>query len=128
LLNKQNIKVYLGLHSYSQLLLSPWGYTTDLPVDNDEIEKKSLILTNALQSVYGTQYKYGSSANVLYASSGGAKDWTYGIANILYSWTIELRDTGEFGFLLPTNQIIPSGIETTKAFIALSNAVKETID
>jgi hypothetical protein len=39
-----------------------------------------------------------------------------------------LRDTGEFGFLLPTNQIIPSGIETTKAFIALSNAVKETID
>jgi hypothetical protein len=24
LLNKQNIKVYLGVHSYSQLLLSPW--------------------------------------------------------------------------------------------------------
>jgi len=24
LLNKQNIKVYLGVHSYYQLLLSPW--------------------------------------------------------------------------------------------------------
>ena len=44
-------------------------------------------------------------------ASGGSIDWTYGEAGIKYSYTIELRDTGRHGFLLPPEQIIPTGEE-----------------
>ena len=38
-------------------------------------------------------------------------DWTLGELGIPYSYAMELRDTGEFGFLLPEDQIIPTGEE-----------------
>jgi hypothetical protein len=46
------------------------------------------------------------------------------ISNIIkYSYAVELRDTGEYGFLLPADQIIPSGKETLEAMKALSTYV-----
>ena len=44
-------------------------------------------------------------------ASGGSLDWTLGELGIPYSYAMELRDTGEFGFLLPEDQIIPTGEE-----------------
>jgi len=35
-----------------------------------------------------------------------------GVAGIPYSLAMELRDTGLYGFLLPPDQIIPTGEET----------------
>ena len=49
---------------------------------------------------------------ILDTASGIANDWVYAVANVKYSYTIELRDNGTFGFLLPEDQIIPSGEET----------------
>jgi carboxypeptidase A4 len=36
-----------------------------------------------------------------------------------YTFTIELRDTGSYGFVLPTSQIVPSGKETFAGFAYL---------
>ena len=49
------------------------------------------------------------SCNVLFAqfhvlvdvASGGSDDWAKGSAGIKYSYTVEMRDTGTFGFQLP---------------------------
>ena len=38
-------------------------------------------------------------------------DWALGELGIPYSMAMELRDTGMYGFLLPPNQIIPTGEE-----------------
>lgn len=38
------IKIYLSWHSYSQLLLVPWGYTTDLPTDYQELVSRHCII------------------------------------------------------------------------------------
>ena len=38
-------------------------------------------------------------------------DWALGEAGIKYSFSMHLRDQGMFGFLLPPDQIIPSGEE-----------------
>ena len=40
--------------------------------------------------------------------SGGSDDWAKGKAGIEYSFTIELPDSGRFGFLLPARQIRPT--------------------
>ena len=43
--------------------------------------------------------------------SGGSPDWARGVANIKYPFLIELRDQGVYGFLLPPEEIIPTGQE-----------------
>ena len=35
--NQKQIKVALFLHSFSQLWLSPYGYNSDLPIDNKDL-------------------------------------------------------------------------------------------
>ena len=50
---------------------------------------------------------------------GGSDDWAKGGAGIKYSYTIELPDTGAYGFLLPSRHIEGVGKETHAAFIAM---------
>lgn len=51
-------------------------------------------------------------------------DWVRGILNIPVTFTYELRDQGRFGFLLPADQIIPTGEETLDSMIALLQETK----
>ncbi|XP_006812373.1 carboxypeptidase B-like [Saccoglossus kowalevskii] len=117
-----NIKVFADVHAYSQMWMSPWAYTHDLPADFTEQNRLNQLCAEAIQSVYGTVYEYGTIANVIYVASGSSGDWTYNDLGILYSHAVELRDTGEYGFLLPEDQIEPSGIETFEAFKELGYA------
>jgi Zinc carboxypeptidase len=45
--------------------------------------------------ISGTQYQHGSIAQIIYVSSGSSADWTYGAANVTFSYGVELRDTGK---------------------------------
>lgn len=51
--------------------------------------------------------------------SGAAKDWAYGVKNIPFTCTVELRDKGTFGFFLPSNQITEVGVEVTEGLKSL---------
>ena len=55
-------------------------------------------------------------------TSSSSKDYTYGSLGIKYSFVLELRDRGRHGFLLPPEQIIPTGLET---FEGIKAAVAE---
>ena len=57
-------------------------------------------------------YEVGCIPCLLYVASGGSLDFTLGELGIPYSYGMELRDTGSYGFLLPPAQIIPTGEET----------------
>ncbi|XP_062435025.1 carboxypeptidase A1-like [Rhea pennata] len=106
-----NIKAFISIHSYSQLLLYPYGYTTTPAADQEELHQVAEKAVAALSSAYGTQYKYGSIIKTIYQASGGTIDWTYN-QGVKYSFTFELRDTGRYGFLLPAAQIVPTAQET----------------
>jgi hypothetical protein len=56
--------------------------------------------------------------NTIYQASGNSVDSMYDLGAI-YSFGIELRDTGRYGFTLPAQQIVPSGEETTNAVLEL---------
>ena len=79
----------------------------------------------ALEAVYGTEYRVGCIPCVLYVASGGASDWALGVANSTFSFSMELRDTGRYGFLLPASYIEPVGIETWEFHKTLAEAVIE---
>lgn len=109
--------LFISLHSFSQLMLVPYGHTTEQPHDYAEIETLANIGANEFQ-IRGTRYRVGSPAKILYAASGTASDWAYS-RGIKYSFTFELPDTGEKGFLLPEDRIKPVGEETWAAVKAM---------
>ncbi|XP_020913424.2 carboxypeptidase B [Exaiptasia diaphana] len=121
----QRLKGYMDIHAYSQLWMIPWGYTKTPTKDHRELMRVSKAGVDAIRnSGYGTQYRYGSSSVIIYANSGGSKDYTYGELGVKYSFALELRDTGRYGFLLPPQQIIPTCIETFNGIIAMAQEMR----
>lgn len=64
--------------------------------------------------------------NEYFFSEGGADDWAKGSARIKYTYTIELRDTGRYGFILPSSFIIPTAKESLAAIKAIAEEVQVT--
>ncbi|XP_036282925.1 carboxypeptidase A4 isoform X2 [Pipistrellus kuhlii] len=106
-----NFKCFIDVHSYSQLLMYPYGYTGKEAPDADELDEVARRAAKALASPFGTQYHVGSISTTVYPASGSSVDWAYD-NGIKYAFTFELRDTGHYGFLLPADQIIPTAEET----------------
>ncbi|NWT28704.1 CBPA1 Carboxypeptidase, partial [Cardinalis cardinalis] len=121
-----NIKAFVSIHSYSQLLLYPYGYTTTPAPDEQELNEISAKAVAALSSLYGTKYTYGSIITTIYRASGSTVDWTYN-QGIKYSFTFELRDTGRYGFLLPAKQIVPTAQETWLALKVIMEHARDNI-
>merc|ERR1712241_26802 len=110
--HKAEIKFYQTLHSYSQLVLMPWGYTYDPAPGYDAMLDLGNRGNDALYAVHGKTYEVGCIPCVLYVATGTSLDWALGVAQVPYVYSIELRDTGSYGFLLPPSEIIPTAEET----------------
>ncbi|KAM7121622.1 carboxypeptidase A5 isoform 1-T1 [Molossus nigricans] len=110
----RNIKALISIHSYSQMLMYPYGYSLEPVSSKEELCNLSKSAAQALYKVHGMQYTYGSISTTLYMASGVTVDWAYD-SGIKYSFSFELRDTGQYGFLLPATQIIPTAQETWMA-------------
>ncbi|XP_045359300.1 mast cell carboxypeptidase A [Leopardus geoffroyi] len=115
----KSIKAYITFHSYSQMLLFPYGYTSKLPPNYKDLAKVAKIGTDVLSTRYETRYIYGPVASTIYPTSGSSLDWAYNLG-IKHTFAFELRDKGKFCFLLPESQIKPTCKETLLAvkFIA----------
>ncbi|KAI8849822.1 hypothetical protein BC829DRAFT_432309 [Chytridium lagenaria] len=104
----------------TMLWLFPNGWSCSVLIkDNAIVKAAGAQAVAALKSVYGTTFKNGDSCNTIYQASGSSIDWTYNVANVTFTYTAELRDTGSYGFQLPANQIVPSGQETVAGVKAL---------
>jgi len=109
-------------HSYSQLWLWPYGYDYGAyPENYKEIQQLAIDASDALYEVHGTIFDPINSAD-LYPAAGAADDW-YKSIGMRYVFTTELRDTGRYGFVLPKDQIIPSGEEMWAGFETVVNKV-----
>ncbi|KAK2710442.1 hypothetical protein QYM36_011835 [Artemia franciscana] len=112
---------YFAIHSYSQMWLLPWGYTKNTPEDIADLKRLAKIGAEALRSVHGTNFRIGTTPGLLYIASGSSNDWAKGVAGIKYAYTLELRDKGYYGFLLPPKYILPTAEETWNAIKACAN-------
>jgi len=109
---KEQLIFYNSIHSYSQLILLPWGYQSQTPDDYDTMYELALKGGDALHDVHGKTYETGCIPCMLYIASGSSTDWAHGEAGIGFTTSMELRDTGLHGFILPADQIIPTAEET----------------
>ena len=118
----------LSYHSYSQLVLFPWGYTSE-PIEDeaDRGEMRTLAerMEGLIRDVHGETYT-AQQASQLYPTAGDTTDWTYGEFGVP-SFTVELRPATalEGGFLLPAAQIEPCWEENRPAALEFVRHVLE---
>ncbi|KAE8748782.1 hypothetical protein FOCC_FOCC004585 [Frankliniella occidentalis] len=103
--------IYISLHSYSQLLMFPWGWTDKLINNHNDLNAIARKSVEAIKSVGGTEFTYGDISSTIYPASGSTIDYVYSKC-VPYPFVYELRDTGKYGFMLPEDQIIPAAQET----------------
>ncbi|XP_014275318.3 carboxypeptidase B [Halyomorpha halys] len=123
---KEKINAYISFHSYGQLILIPFGFDyNEVPHDYDDLKRVGDSMMQKILASGGPQYLVGNSANTLYPASGVSDDWAKGVARVKYSYTIELRDIGRYGFMLPPEEIIHTAIDALTAFKVIASAVYE---
>lgn len=118
---RPQILASIDFHSYSQLLLWPWGWTGDLCPDDAAHRAVGLAMRDAIAAVSGRSYAPGPIYSTIYPASGGSVDWSYGDQGVL-SYTIEVRDTGTYGFVMPPAEILPNARENLDAALAMMEA------
>uniref|UniRef100_A0A1I8Q758 Peptidase M14 domain-containing protein n=1 Tax=Stomoxys calcitrans TaxID=35570 RepID=A0A1I8Q758_STOCA len=121
LANKDKLNILLAFHSYSQMLLSPYGHSRDeVPPNFDDLMQVAEAYAKAVGSLhYESQYTYGTSGGAMYLAPGATLDFAYNEADIQITYTIEMRDTGRHGFVLPPAHILPNCAETMAGIVAL---------
>ncbi|KAF9463737.1 hypothetical protein BDZ94DRAFT_586488 [Collybia nuda] len=102
-------RLFIDFHSYGNYFLSPYGWTSSVPPNNAQIQSVAKGFAAAVKAVHGISTTTGPSGPTLYATTGTTVDHAFEVAKIPYSYTNELRDTGTYGFVLPANQILPTG-------------------
>ncbi|XP_030028980.2 zinc carboxypeptidase [Manduca sexta] len=128
-LNQQGRLIYyLAFHSYTQLIVIPYSNVRGHEVlqnrnyaDMYEIAKRG---ADAVSRRFGTSYRVGVAADVLYPMSGSSFDWVKLVTDIPVSYLVELRDMGEYGFLLPPEQIIPNNLEIMDGIIEMDRTTR----
>lgn len=125
LLDRPWVVRHVDIHSYSQYVLYPWAFTPSPSIDGDAFAAVAQSIANAIRSVHNVTYSPGPWYSRLYPSSGVMQDYTYA-ERAAWGFTFELRDTGQFGFLLPAEQILPTSEEIFAGALHLVTANLET--
>lgn len=105
ILSHKNLKTAMSYHSYSSLVLYPWG-GTDEPVANEKDRNAFIKHAKAMAEILG--YRAMQSSD-LYIATGDMADWTYDKTGVL-TWTIELEGDGFY----PGSDIIKPAFERNK--------------
>ncbi|XP_030839604.1 carboxypeptidase B [Strongylocentrotus purpuratus] len=117
---KNNLVLFIDFHAYGQLWLHPWGHTGSVIWNPDRTEQRRVAdITEAAINANGKPYDVGESGPDMYPASGASEDYGYGSLGVVYSYVVELRDTGRYGFLLPTSLINPTAEEIYAGMKAL---------
>lgn len=62
----------------------------------------------------------------VHSSAGDAIDYSYAVADVRWSYSAELRDTGTYGFVLPPHLIRPTGEEVSAGLRYLATFIFDT--
>ena len=104
---KQQITVAIDFHTYSELILWPYGYTTtNVPADMT-LDDYNVLVTMG-QAMAATNGYTPEQSSDLYITDGTIVDWEYGQHGILnYTFEMYPVTSGQGGFY-PGDEVIPA--------------------
>ncbi|XP_041937237.1 carboxypeptidase O-like isoform X2 [Alosa sapidissima] len=114
----KDILCFLTIHSFSQMILFPYGHPNIKDPNYDELTELVNTAAKAIKAVHGMNYTVGSVTETIYPTGGLSMDWARFIG-IPYSFAFELRDKGEHGFKLPEDQIQPTCEEAYEGALSI---------
>lgn len=117
----KNIKVAIDFHSYSQLILRPWGKMNGASPDETKLRDLGEKMRSAIQSVHRLNYENIRSSQ-LYVASGCVGDDFYESFR-LNGYTIECRPGRGGSFSPPASQILPNAEENYAASLAIMESI-----
>jgi hypothetical protein len=119
-----NLKLYLDIHAYSQFLMRPFGWSK---IDSQDEIAMGILNNRMATNISQTNSKFyqpGKISVVIYETSGAGVDWIYSNRNA-FSFAAEVRPSTseEGGFILPADQIIPTGEEMMNGVIEMGKTI-----
>lgn len=114
--NSRNFRNALNYHTYSNLLILPWGYIPEETPDSLIYRQFGMDMTAV------NNYTWGISSDIIYAVNGDTDDWMYGEQNEknkILSMTPEVG-SGVDGFWPPESRIFPLAMENVEMNLYLA--------
>ncbi len=124
---QKDFQAVISYHSFSQVILYPWGYS-DLPTGNDDLLLDLAgQMSGLIAGINGRSYPYGRAASSLYTTNGDLTDWTFAMTGIP-SFTIELPPVDIFsgGFFNSESEIEVIFRENLPAMLFLAGYAART--
>jgi carboxypeptidase T len=103
--NSKTFKTALNYHTYSNLLLYPWGYINTQTPDN------ALFVEYSTDMVAYNGYENGQPPVILYDVNGSTDDWMYGEQTTKPKILAMTPEVGSTGFWPTQAEIFPLAIE-----------------
>ena len=117
----QQIKAHIDWHTYSELILWPYGYTTANTTSTLNANDRNAHATLG-QNMAATNGYTPEQASDLYIADGTINDWMWGTYKI-FSYTFEMFPTGSNpGFYPPDEQIGPQTSRNRAAVLLFLDA------
>lgn len=118
LMIEQNFVAGISYHTYSELVLWPYGYSSSASApDIDALANLGTMMGNAIPGLYGGHYT-PQVAWELYPCSGVTDDYAYGQHGI-FSYTVELGTE----FIPPANDVYQITEDNLEAALILLNRI-----
>merc|ERR1719221_1700449 len=123
-LNEAPTTVYIDVHSYTQLAITAYAYTTATNPRSSEYRAIGALMQDAMREVAGITYTEGPAAQVLYTASGTTMD--YGDKQGALGICFEMRPSRSCcgGFAPPVSDILPGSQETYNGVMAAIDYAK----
>jgi len=117
---QKHFRAMITYHSYSQVILYPWGYTKTPPPNEPLLNGIAASMSQLMNPVNGRTYGYGESGASLYLTNGDATDWIFS-ASGMPAYTVELPPVDQLqgGFFNTETDIGPIFNENLPAALYL---------